>query len=172
MSSSRRTPSTTTTPKCSSSVYDRLYSKSTESSRRLRKSAGKEDENTNGVSVSKKNISSSSKRDLPKSRHKTVMKSSQKSIRSTRTGIRGTSAAASSEVYSRLYSKGTASCNSKRKTVSTTDTIVTKKVTKKTPLKSTTNTKRTKATETWLSSSWLYKWLEANLWFKKTSRIL
>ena len=169
MLSSRRTPSTTS----SSSVYDRLYSKSTESSRRLRKSAGKEDENTNGVSISKKNISSSSsKKNLPKSRHKTVMKSSQKSIRSTRTGIRGTSAAASSEVYSRLYSKGTASYNSKRKTASTTDTIVTKKVTKKTPLKSTTNTKRTKATETWLSSSWLYKWLEANLWFKKTSRIL
>ena len=165
MSSSRRTPSTTS----SSSVYDRLYSKSTESSRRLRKSAGKEDENTNGVSISKKNISSSSsKKNLPKSRHKTVMKSSQKNIRSTRTGIRDTSAAASSEVYSRLYSKGTASYNSKRKTVSTTDTIVTKK----TPLKSTTNTKRTKATETWLSSSWLYKWLEANLWFKKTSRIL
>lgn len=150
MSSSRRTPSTTTTtPKCSSSVYDRLYSKSTESSRRLRKSAGKEDENTNGVSISKKNISSSSsKKNLPKSRHKTVIKSSHKSIRSTRAGIRGTSAAASSEVYSRLYSKGTASYNSKRKTASTTDTIVTKKVTKKTPLKSTTNTKRTKATET------------------------
>jgi hypothetical protein len=147
MSSSRRTPSTTA-PKCSSSVYDRLYSKSTESSRRLRNSAGKEDENTNGVSISKKNISnSSSKKNLPKSRHKTVVKSSQKNARSTRTGTRATSAsAASSEVYNRLYSNGTASYNSKRKTASTSDTIVTKKVTKKTPLKSTTNNKRTKAT--------------------------
>jgi hypothetical protein len=148
MSSPRRTPSTTT-PKCSSSVYDRLYSKSTESSRRLRKSAGKEDENTNiGVSISKKNISgSSSKKNLPKSRHKTVVKSSQKNARSTRTGTRATStSAASSEVYNRLYSKGTASYNSKRKTASTSDTIVTKKVTKKIPFKSTTNNKRTKAT--------------------------
>jgi hypothetical protein len=149
--SSRRTPSTTT-PKCSSSVYDRLYSKSTESSRRLRKSAGKEeDENSNGVSISKKNISSSSSssssKNLPKSRHKTVVKSSQKknarsTTRRTGTGTKtSTSAsAASSEVYNRLYSKGTVSYNSKRK-MATSDTIITN-VTKKTPLKSTTNNKR------------------------------
>jgi hypothetical protein len=75
------------------------------------------------------------------------VKSSQKknarsTTRRTGTGTKtSTSAsAASSEVYNRLYSKGTVSYNSKRK-MATSDTIITN-VTKKTPLKSTTNNKR------------------------------
>eukprot|EP00536_Pseudo-nitzschia_multiseries_P001754 jgi/Psemu1/300965/fgenesh1_kg.22_\ len=85
----------------SSSVFDRLYSKPTESSR-LRQSAGKET-----VSTGKKTIPSNR-------RPRAVLKSKTNLVRSeTKTG--------SSGVYDRLYSKGTASYNSKRKTNSTKD---------------------------------------------------
>ncbi|VEU34872.1 unnamed protein product [Pseudo-nitzschia multistriata] len=97
---------TTTRPssKSSSSVFDRLYSKSTESSR-LRQSAGKE--TTSKTIISKK-------KESQKHRARPVLKTKTNLVQS------GTSAG-SSAVYDRLYSKGTASYNSKRKTCSTKD---------------------------------------------------
>jgi len=102
-------PTRSSSRSSSSSVFDRLYSKSTESS--LRKSAGKEEENSGNVSASK-NISSSNKNGPNGRCLKVVAKRKTNNVRSkTGTG--------SSEVYNRLYSKGTASYNSKRKTVVT-----------------------------------------------------
>mmetsp|Transcript_9020 Transcript_9020/g.21957 ORF Transcript_9020/g.21957 Transcript_9020/m.21957 type:complete len:111 (+) Transcript_9020:153-485(+) len=85
----------------SSSVFDRLYSKSTESSR-LRQSAGKEPVNTG-----KKTISSNR-------RPRTVLKSKTNLVRPETKN-------SSSGVYDRLYSKGTASYNSKKKIASAND---------------------------------------------------
>lgn len=93
------------------SVFDRLYSKSTESSRLRKSTAQKETENTGGNVSASKNFNSK-KNGVPRSHSRPALKSKTNVIHAqTNTG--------SSEVYNRLYSKGTASYNSKRKNTTT-----------------------------------------------------
>mmetsp|Transcript_13511 Transcript_13511/g.28324 ORF Transcript_13511/g.28324 Transcript_13511/m.28324 type:complete len:122 (+) Transcript_13511:184-549(+) len=108
MTTSRARPSS----QSSSSVFDRLYSKPTESSR-LRQSAGKETGSTTGGVSASKNVHS--KRNSSHTRRpRPVLKSKTNVVYSETTN-------GSSGVYDRLYSKGTASYNSKRKASSTKD---------------------------------------------------
>lgn len=117
----------------SSSVFDRLYSKSTESSR-LRKSAGKEEDITRNIAVS--NSVGSIKKNVPNNRR-------LKAVTKPNTNVRSKTGTGSSEVYNRLYSKGTASYNSKRKAVATQSQREpsNNKIGTMIPLKTTTNTK-------------------------------
>jgi hypothetical protein len=102
---------TNTSAQSSTSVFDRLYSKSTESSRLRKSTTAKETENTCG-NVSASKFSNSNENGVPRSHSRPALKSKTNVVRSqTNTG--------SSEVYNRLYSKGTASYNSKRKTSTT-----------------------------------------------------
>lgn len=93
----------------STSVFDRLYSKSTESSRLRKSAAGKETENTGDISALKS--FNSYKRIPPRSQPPRLALKSKTNLISSQT------LAGSSEVYNRLYSKGTASYNSKRKII-------------------------------------------------------
>mmetsp|Transcript_10666 Transcript_10666/g.25675 ORF Transcript_10666/g.25675 Transcript_10666/m.25675 type:complete len:128 (+) Transcript_10666:81-464(+) len=90
----------------STSVFDRLYSKSTESSRLRKSAAEKESENAGNASASK--FFNSNKRVPHRSRHRSPLKSRTNAVSSQKKTD-------SSEIYNRLYSKGTASYNSKRK---------------------------------------------------------
>mmetsp|Transcript_32 Transcript_32/g.83 ORF Transcript_32/g.83 Transcript_32/m.83 type:complete len:127 (+) Transcript_32:108-488(+) len=99
----------------STSVFDRLYSKSTESSR-LRKSAAENETEGNGnISASKYLSSSTTTTKTVPHRNK-----SRPALKSKTNMVRSQKKNGSSEVYNRLYSKGTASYNSKRKTVVST----------------------------------------------------
>ena len=107
-SKSQTMPATSTYSSGSStSVFDRLYSKSTESSRMRKSAVKKECENAGDTSGS--NFFKSNNRIPHRSRRRSPLRSKTNQIRSL------TDNANSSEVYNRLYSKGTASYNSKRK---------------------------------------------------------
>jgi hypothetical protein len=100
-----------TSSQSSTSVFDRLYSKSTESSRSRKSTAQKATENIDG-NVSGSKVFNSKKNGAPRSHSRPALKSKTNVIHvQNNTG--------SSEVYNRLYSKGTASYNSKRKTTAT-----------------------------------------------------
>ena len=95
-----------TSHQTSASVFDRLYSKSTESSRLRKSAAEKESENASNVSAS----------DFFNSKKHVPRRGRQRSPLKSRTNFaRSRTNADSSEIYNRLYSKGTASYNSKRK---------------------------------------------------------
>ncbi len=94
----------------SSSVFDRLYSKSTESQRMRRAAAP--DAVVPKIFVPRDDgESDGSKKNLPKNRYKTAAKPKEVRARTTTTATTGTSGG----VYERLYSKGTASYSAKRK---------------------------------------------------------
>ena len=93
-------------PRSSSSVFDRLYSTSTESSRSRKLTVSKENENKDNSSAS--NFVASNKKVPP-------IRNSRPVLKSRSNGIRSHVNSQSSDVYNRLYSTGTKSYNSKRK---------------------------------------------------------
>ena len=93
----------------SSSVFDRLYSKSTESSR-VRKSV---------APVNKNNILTRQDDDKKKSSSSTLMQKKNKNRIATSGKKTTTTIPSTGGIYDRLYSSGTASYNSKRKATTT-----------------------------------------------------
>ena len=93
-----------TQPRSSASIFDRLYAKSTESSRSRKSATSRETGNADNIPTLE---SLNSNERHPRRRHlRTALKSKSNILPSQNR---------SSDVFNRLYSKGTESCNSKRK---------------------------------------------------------